>query len=135
MEVRRSGRVEKTGGQAGWQAGSLRGRIVKKVQAKVSDSPAHIAKEFKHPQYNNMQRATTSDKAANVKKITQERIDSNSAYAKDYKNSLNNIADNSITDGKSGVSSGGTSSNELLDSIKNDKIVPSLIVIPHMFFR
>ncbi|MBE7031418.1 MAG: hypothetical protein E7401_00455 [Ruminococcaceae bacterium] len=95
------------------------GKVIQQIQAKVYDKASDTAFQFRDKKYHGMQRLTTKDKAKRVKEITKARMESDSIYADDYKDSYHNITESGIE--CDGIKSGGTKESELklIDSNPN----------------
>ncbi len=87
------------------------GEVVQQIQAKVYDKAKDTAFQFRDKKYRGMKRLTTKDKAKRVKELTKSRMESDSIYADDYKDSYYNITESGIE--CDGIKSGGTKESEL----------------------
>lgn len=89
------------------------GKIVRKIQAKVSKSHAEMAARLRPEKYEGMQRLVPSDAEERVRELTENRAKTGNIYAEEYADSAENLAGELHSEG---VSSGGTTRAELKDA-------------------
>lgn len=88
------------------------GKIVGQAQAKVNNNLEDTANNFVNPKYKGMQKITTSDSVDEVKSILLEKLKKGEISQAQYRDAVDNIR-SGLTDDRTGVTSGGTTRDEL----------------------
>lgn len=88
------------------------GKVIFRGQAKVNNDPHNTANNFVNPKYKGMQKVTTSDTFDAVKNELQKMRDAGEISHEQYTEAMNNIRQ-CLTDDRTGISSGGTTTEEL----------------------
>ena len=97
------------------------GRIVARGQAKVNNNANATAgsdKGITNPKYKGMQRNVASDKYQEVMDALDEKYTKGEISKKNYEDARSNLRE-ALTDEKSGITSGGTSTSELREAWEN----------------
>ncbi|MCB1659329.1 MAG: hypothetical protein KDI39_14000 [Pseudomonadales bacterium] len=89
------------------------GKILREVQLKSCENPAKTAFALSDPKYTDMQRVAPSDQHDKIKELNDQRINSGTLKAEDYKNAEQNLSKGVSHDG---ISSGGTTRQEAIDA-------------------
>ena len=88
------------------------GKVIFQAQAKVNNDPNNTANNFVNPKYNGMQKITTSDTVEAVKTALLDKLNKGEISKSQYNEAMNSIR-SGLTDERTGVSSGGTTTSEL----------------------
>lgn len=88
------------------------GKIIGKGQAKINNDPHKTAVNFTNPKYSGMQRNTTADSVESVKKHLDDMLAKGEVSKSSYNDAINNL-EGMLTDPESGITSGGTTTDEL----------------------
>ena len=88
------------------------GKVIFRGQAKVNNDPHDTAVNFVNPKYNGMQKVTTSDTFEAVKYELRMMKENNEISDAQYHEAMSSIR-KCLTDDRTGVSSGGTTTEEL----------------------
>ena len=86
------------------------------AQAKVNNAPNNTANNFVNPKYNGMQKITTSDTVEAVKTALLDKLNKGEISKSQYNEAMNSIR-SGLTDDRTGVSSGGTTTSEMVKSM------------------
>ena len=99
------------------------GKVVKEIQAKVSDKSSLIARKQTDPKYRGMDRLTTKDKAGEVRRLSEERTEylakRKDSRSDNYRESAGKTT-GELVYGK--VRSDGTTTSELAYATKNSRL-------------
>ena len=88
------------------------GEVIARGQAKVNNDPNNTANKFLDPKYQGMERITTSDTVEAVKDALNRKLAQGEISQRKYDEVMTNIR-TGLTDERTGISSGGTSTEEL----------------------
>lgn len=88
------------------------GNVIGKGQAKVNNKPHDAAVNFTNPKYTGMQRVTTIDSLPDIKRELDKMLEKGEISKAAYNDAYNNLT-GMLTDPDSGITSGGTTTDEL----------------------
>ncbi len=98
---------------------SQNGRITGRGQAKFNNSPHKSAVNFTNPKYSGMQRIAPSDKVPLIREELEKMFSNGEISRAVYDDAVRNLYDG-LTDPLTGISSGGTSSQEIYSFCGDD---------------
>ena len=91
------------------------GKIIGRGQAKINNNSHDTAVNFTDNKYSGMQRVTASDRVTEVKEQLQSMRNKGEISTDTYNDAIANLQENGLQDTQTGISSGGTTTNELLE--------------------
>lgn len=98
------------------------GDVLRKVQAKSSNSPAALASYIKDKKYEGMDRLVNTEHKDRVSELMDSRIDKQGVYAKDYRDAQKHLKGQL---GHDGITSGGTTYTEAKSAAENSEAFAS----------
>lgn len=90
------------------------GNVLGRGQAKINNNPHDTARNFADRKYDGMQRVTTSDTVVEVKNQLKRMKEQGEISKDTYQDIISNLNEHGLMDPQTGITSGGTSTDELL---------------------